>query len=355
MFQKDLPNFVRYTAWRRTLPSGITEYKSVTTCPNATAQEFMDMYLDDDFRRNWDGMVIHHEVLEHGDFAQRQQVVRWVRRFPFSFLSDREYTIARRLFTEPDGALVACTKAVANHPREAHNSSLVKMDDYWSMWHSRTVPDPWGADTPACETTLLHMEAFKIPERLARFAVRHGMWGFVRKLASTVPQYVAARRKRAGPHDVDPTAYGAGFTPNPPLGSKGGSCLSLDSMSSSGLSSSCCSSCCGNDAGSECSSGVCSSCGASLASSSSNGGTEGAKRLPRSKSMTRLAGLLLAGGVAVALTTSGRSSSTGNLRALAGSSRRGMRRHQRLQKAHSISALPSSVSSHAIVEDFEQE
>lgn len=110
MFQKDLPGFVRYTAWRRILPSGITEYKSVTTCPNATAQEFMDMYLDDDFRRNWDGMVIHHEVLEHGEFSQRQQVVRWVRRFPFSFLSDREYTIARRVFHEPDGSIVACTK-----------------------------------------------------------------------------------------------------------------------------------------------------------------------------------------------------------------------------------------------------
>jgi hypothetical protein len=34
-------------------------------------------------------MIIHHEVLEHGDFASRQQVVRWVRRFPFKFLSDR--------------------------------------------------------------------------------------------------------------------------------------------------------------------------------------------------------------------------------------------------------------------------
>lgn len=43
-------------------------------------------------------MIIHHEVLEHGDFSQRQNVVRWVRRFPFSFISDREYVIAKRLY-----------------------------------------------------------------------------------------------------------------------------------------------------------------------------------------------------------------------------------------------------------------
>jgi hypothetical protein len=58
-------------------------------------------------------MVIHHEVLEHGNFAERQQVVRWIRRFPFAFLSDREYSIARRLFRGADGSLTACTKVGA--------------------------------------------------------------------------------------------------------------------------------------------------------------------------------------------------------------------------------------------------
>ena len=54
-------------------------------------------------------MIIEHDVLEHGDFAQRQQVVRWRRRFPFSFISDREYTIARRVFRE-EGWLFGITK-----------------------------------------------------------------------------------------------------------------------------------------------------------------------------------------------------------------------------------------------------
>lgn len=53
MMQKDIPGFVRYQSWRRTLPDGKTEYKSVTISPNATAREFSDLYLDDDFRRNW--------------------------------------------------------------------------------------------------------------------------------------------------------------------------------------------------------------------------------------------------------------------------------------------------------------
>jgi len=128
-------------------------------------------------------------------------------------------------------------QALSGHPRDDSSSNLVKMDVFWSMWKSRTVADPWGADTPACETVLLHHEQFKIPENLARFAVKHGMWGFVKKLASTVPLYVEARRKRVDPGADDPEAYGAGALPNPPLRSglhhhHSDSVLSLASMGS---------------------------------------------------------------------------------------------------------------------------
>lgn len=45
---------------------------------------------------------------------------------------------------------------------------------------------------------------FKIPENLARFAVKHGMWGFVRKLSSETPKFIEARRKRCEPYSPDP-------------------------------------------------------------------------------------------------------------------------------------------------------
>ena len=61
---------------------------------------------------------------------------------------------------------------------------------------SRTIPCPKGTDTPACETVLLHREDFKIPEKMARFAVRHGMAGFVKKMGAGVHPFVESRRER---------------------------------------------------------------------------------------------------------------------------------------------------------------
>lgn len=141
-----------------------------------------------------DSLIVQHDVIEDGDFSQRQQVVRWVRSFAFSFITDREYFMARRVFRTND-ALYGITKRVTDHPN-AKPSRAVVCPSFWSMWCSRNVPCPWNSGKPACETLLLHQEDFKIPENLARFAVRHGMWGFVKKMANNLPRFVAMRRSR---------------------------------------------------------------------------------------------------------------------------------------------------------------
>ncbi len=71
-------------------------------------------------------MISEHESLEVGDARQRCQVVRWVRTFPFSFLSKREYIIGRRMWRGPDGCLFGITK-VRVHPSWSPSKSLQDM------------------------------------------------------------------------------------------------------------------------------------------------------------------------------------------------------------------------------------
>lgn len=91
-----------------------------------------------------------------------------------------------------------------------------RCDLFYSMWSCRTIPCPRGSDRPACVCTLLHLEDFKIPERLARFAVSQGMWGFIKKMMPFSRKFVDDRRTRAGPFEADPKAFGAGKPLNPP-------------------------------------------------------------------------------------------------------------------------------------------
>lgn len=206
MLSKQWPGLT-YTAYRRTLPSGKTEYKSTTVCEDAAAPEFLDFYLDDDTRPAWDSMVVHTALVEAGPPAQRCQVVRWVRAFPFAFISKREYVIARRVFRGADGTIYGVTKGI-DHPAVPRSAEMVRMQSYFSAWASRPVACPRGSGRPACETTLLHFEDFGIPENLARFAVRHGMAGFVKKMVPQVARFVAVRRARCLPEDDDTAGFG---------------------------------------------------------------------------------------------------------------------------------------------------
>ena len=141
-----------------------------------------------------DTMISDYSIVESGPSEQRCQVVHWLRTFPFSFISQREYVIGRRVWRQ-NGALYGIMKAI-KHPQAPPISGIVRMDVFYSMWRSRTIPDPKDPSRPACETVLLHHEQFKIPENLSRFAVRHGMAGFVKKMAPAVKTFVAARRER---------------------------------------------------------------------------------------------------------------------------------------------------------------
>lgn len=73
-----------------------------------------------------DGMITEHDVVENGSPADRCQVVRWIRSFPFAFIGDREYVIARRQFRDPNGCIYVMTKSV-EHPRVPTDDSAVRM------------------------------------------------------------------------------------------------------------------------------------------------------------------------------------------------------------------------------------
>lgn len=102
----------------------------------------MDFYLADPVRQQWDGLLTTAEVVQGGDFQHRQQLVHWVRSFPFAFLSDRDYIIARQIFTAGD-TVYGISKVVKF---DGHRpGSTVQMDQYWSMWSCKPVQCPFGS------------------------------------------------------------------------------------------------------------------------------------------------------------------------------------------------------------------
>lgn len=194
--KKEIVGLVKFWCYRRSLDDGSTEYKSTTVLAGTTAEEQNDFYLDDRYRLQWDDMLQEAEVLEDGDMMQREQVVRWLRSFPLHCICNREYYIARKAFfsfeTGEGSSVYGITKAIPYST--GRDSPNVVVEDFYSMWRARTVASPWDDSDLACETTLLHREVLKIPEKLSRIAVLLGMWRFAKSMAHASRAYVEERR-----------------------------------------------------------------------------------------------------------------------------------------------------------------
>ncbi|XP_057521391.1 uncharacterized protein LOC130801537 [Amaranthus tricolor] len=189
MMNRSTPTMT-YQAWRRDPPTGPPQYRSRTIFEDSTPEMVRDFFWDDDFRSKWDDMLIHHAMLEEYQ-PTGTMIVHWTRKFPF-FCSDREYVIARRIW-ESEGSYYCITKGVpfTSLPRR---DKPRRVDLYYSSWCIRAVESPKRpGHMTSCEVLLFHHEDMGIPWEIAKFGVRQGMWGAVKKIDPGLRTYQIER------------------------------------------------------------------------------------------------------------------------------------------------------------------
>lgn len=192
MMDRSTPTMA-YQAWRRDTETGPPQYRSRTVYEDVTPELMRDFFWDDEFRAQWDDMLIHCKTLEECP-TTGTMLVHWVRKFPF-FCSDREYIIGRRIW-ESGRSYYCVTKGVPNSvPR--HNKPR-RVDLYYSSWCIRAVESNRGdGQLTACEVILFHHEDMGIPWEVAKFGVRQGMWGAVKKIEPGLRSYQKHRASEA--------------------------------------------------------------------------------------------------------------------------------------------------------------
>lgn len=165
-------------------------YCSRTIFEDATPELVRDFFWDGDFRLKWDPMLAYSKTLD--EFPQNgTTIVHWIKKFPF-FCSDREYIFGGRIWES--GKTYYCVTKGVPYPSLPKKEKPRRVELYFSSWRIRAVQSPKQAgQQSACEVTLVHHEDMGIPKDVARVAVRHGMWGAVKRLQSGFRAYQQKR------------------------------------------------------------------------------------------------------------------------------------------------------------------
>jgi len=130
-----------------------------------------DFFYDDAFRSQWDKCITQARSLGRSPDGG-SEFVYFVRKFP-SFCADKDYVIARRTWEGPAGEFFCVTKAARHSRAPDTTGQLKRVTEFRSCWRIRAVPSSRVPGAAAVELLLVHEEGLHIPNRLARFAVRH--------------------------------------------------------------------------------------------------------------------------------------------------------------------------------------
>ncbi|KAH9764574.1 START domain-containing protein [Citrus sinensis] len=190
LMEKSTPNMT-YQAWRSEPETGPAVYRTRTVFEGATPELVRDFFWDDEFRRKWDHMLAYVKTLEECPHTGTM-IVQWIKKFPF-FCSDREYIIGRRIWEA--GKNYYCVTKGVPYPALPKRDKPRRVEHYFSSWVIRAVESLKGdGQLSACEVNLIHYEEMGIPKDVAKLAIRHGMWGGVKKLNSGMKAYQNARK-----------------------------------------------------------------------------------------------------------------------------------------------------------------
>ncbi|CAL9073258.1 unnamed protein product [Musa acuminata var. zebrina] len=182
-------NLVSYKAKFFRPKDGPLKFYSITTFEKCSAELLRDFYMDNQYRRKWDNIVIHHEQLQV-DENSGTEIGRCIKKFPL--LTPKEYILAWRVWEGKDKTFYCFTKD-CEHPMPVRQNKYVRVGFLRSGWRIRkgkqiflsvTVP---GRD--ACEMTLVHQEDAGINIEMVKLGFAKGVWSYVSKMNNALREY----------------------------------------------------------------------------------------------------------------------------------------------------------------------
>lgn len=101
--------------------------------PDITAEDFLFVQTDIDYRREWDDTVIHLDVIESDKMDETNgDVIYWEMLWPKLF-SNRDYVFVRNHFIDRQRNLILIANKSTKHPNCPVKPGLQRVKEYWSF------------------------------------------------------------------------------------------------------------------------------------------------------------------------------------------------------------------------------
>ncbi|XP_011347110.1 stAR-related lipid transfer protein 7, mitochondrial isoform X2 [Ooceraea biroi] len=122
--------------WRRKEVGGLFAYKVYGSFADVTANDFLQVQIDVDYRKKWDPTAQELQIIETDPDTESStdhstDIIHWEMIWPKLF-SNRDYVYQRRWVVDNDKGLVIIVSRVTEHPDVPERRGTYRVRTYWS-------------------------------------------------------------------------------------------------------------------------------------------------------------------------------------------------------------------------------
>lgn len=117
--------------WRREEKPGLYAYKVYAIYPDVTANDFMHVQTDVDYRKEWDKTAITLDVVEADPSSSNSHIIYWEMLWPKLF-ANRDYVFNRRYYVDHAQKVMVIVNKSTTHPHCPINPNNQRVKEYWS-------------------------------------------------------------------------------------------------------------------------------------------------------------------------------------------------------------------------------
>ncbi|XP_014488955.1 PREDICTED: stAR-related lipid transfer protein 7, mitochondrial-like isoform X2 [Dinoponera quadriceps] len=178
--------------WRRQEPGGLYAYKVYGSFSDVTAEDFLQVQIDVDYRLEWDSTAKELEIIETDPQSkscidQSNDVIHWEMLWPRLF-SNRDYVFQRRWIVNRETGIIIIVSRVTEHPDVPIIRGTYRVKSYWSHMVIRPYTE---FNKPGIEFGLTYFDdpGVSVPTPVTSWVALRGLPDFLIRMRNASKNY----------------------------------------------------------------------------------------------------------------------------------------------------------------------
>ncbi|XP_046813414.1 stAR-related lipid transfer protein 7, mitochondrial-like isoform X1 [Vespa crabro] len=186
--------------WRRQEPdTGLFAYKVYGSFPDVTAEDFLQVQIDIDYRKQWDTTAQELQIIDTDPRSTKSNnhsadVIYWEMIWPKLF-ANRDYVYQRRWVIDKDKRVVVIVSKGTDHPNAPVKPGTHRVRTYWSYMVIKPYKD---FHQPGIEFGLTYFDdpGMRVPSAITAWVAIAGLSDFLTRMRQASKDYKKYKTKQ---------------------------------------------------------------------------------------------------------------------------------------------------------------